>query len=248
MGIMRAMLRFAVAACCVVFCLPGAQKPATPGYDRSQDWLLLYAWEAPAGGWNFSLFWGPPCGDCNAVEDITQGKRIIRGLDQLKFQISKLLPGLTITFAGKAAHGKGVERLKYPPATIMDEITRYAKTRGLKVSNPWQEYYEVPEWWELYAWQSSDGDWNFSLFPAWVNRAPLLEMITDKNQTIRGVEALESRLSHCRPKSKIILAGGAGVVGAHGAERLKFPPDNILNELKRYAQAHNLQIDDPRRR
>jgi len=133
------MLRFAAAACSIVLCLRGAQDPTPPGSDRSKDWLLLYAWQAPAGAWNFSLFVGPPCADCNSVEDVTDSKRVISGVDQLKLQIASLSAGSKITIAGRVAHGKGVERLEYPPASTLSEITRYAKARGIAVENPWQE-------------------------------------------------------------------------------------------------------------
>ena len=241
------MLRLAMAACSIFLCLCGAQNTTPPGSDRSKDWLLLYAWQAPAGAWNFSLFLGPPCGDCNSVEDITETKRIIRGVDQLKLRMSILPAGSRITIAGKAAHGKGVERLGYPPASTLDEITRYGEARGIAVEVPWRDYDEVPEWWVLYSWKSSDGDWDFSLLPAYISRLFSIEEITDKRKTLRGVKELELRLSDCRPKTRVLLAGPDGVMPGRAAERLGFPPDSILNELIRYAKTHNVQIDDPRR-
>ncbi|MGA2436157.1 MAG: hypothetical protein ABSG25_12815, partial [Bryobacteraceae bacterium] len=247
LGNMVLMLRFAVAVCSIVLCLRGAQNPTPPGSDRSKDWLLLYAWQAPACAWNFSLFLGPPCADCNSVEDITDSKRIIRGVDQLKLQMSRLPAGSRVTIAGKAAHGKGVERLEYPPASTLDEITRYAEARGIVVENPWQEYYEVPEWLVLYSWQSSDGDWNFSLLPGFISRLFTMQEITDQKKTLRGVKQLELRLSDCRPRTRVILAGPERVAVGQAAERLGYPPDKILSEIIRYTTTRNIQIDDPRR-
>jgi len=241
------MLRFAVAACSIVLCLGGAQDPIPPGSDRSKDWLLLYAWQAPAGAWNFSLFLGPPCADCNSVEDITDSKRIIRGVDQLKLRVSSLPMGSRITLAGRVAHGRGVERLDYPPASTLGEITRYAAARGIAVENPWQEYDGVPEWWMLYSWQSSDGAWNFSLLPAYISRAFSMEEITDKEKTLHGVKQLELRLSDCRPNTRIMLAGPHDVAVGQAAKRLEFPPNSILNELIRYAKTRSIRIEDPRR-
>jgi len=75
----------------------------------------------------------------------------------------------------------------------------------------------------------------------------LKHKITDKKKTFRGVKQLELRLSDCRPKTRVLLAGPDRVTPGKAAERLVFPPDNILNELIRYAKTRNIQIDDPRR-
>lgn len=105
----------------------------------------------------------------------------------------------------------------------------------------------MPEWWLLYSWRSSDGDWNFSLLPGFISRLFSTEEITDKKKTFRGVKQLELRLSDCRPKTRIFIAGPDRVAPGKSVERLAFPPDNILNELIRYAKTRNVQIEDPRR-
>lgn len=90
--------------------------------------------------------------------------------------------------------------------------------------------------------------WRLEFFaaPGYVSRLFSIEEITDERESLHGVKQLEHRLSDCRPKTRILLAGPDRVAPGKAAGAWVSPGQH-LNELIRYPKTRNIQIDDPRR-
>lgn len=100
---------------------------------------------------------------------------------------------------------------------------------------------------ELYSWQDSKGDWNFSIFHT-TNRNKTVKEIFNKKTTLRGLDRLKRRISDLPAGSTIVLVDRvteAGGVKVKGSEKLRYPPTDIIDDIRRHAEARHIQIVGP---
>lgn len=122
------VLTLGMIAC--FFVLPSAGwQNKDPGYE-------LYSWQKSAGEWNFSIL--PHTSRNKTVKEVFDTRRILKDLDELKAQISKLPEKTTVFWIdriplGSAPKAKGSEPLKFPPSATVDTVKRHAATRGITV-------------------------------------------------------------------------------------------------------------------
>jgi hypothetical protein len=97
---------------------------------------------------------------------------------------------------------------------------------------------------ELYSWEDANhSTWNFSILYN-TSREKSVKEVFDKKTTLRGVDSLKKKILSMPPGSKIIwmdelLSNGVKQKGSGG---LKYPPDNILEEVKQFAQEHGVEV------
>jgi TonB family protein len=100
---------------------------------------------------------------------------------------------------------------------------------------------------QLYSWQEIDGDhWNFSVLHDTDRQKTVGEVFTPKT-VFRGLDQLKQRISEMPEGSRIVwfdrlTIGGAGV---KGSERLKYPTEEVVAEVRRHAQARGIEILGP---
>lgn len=101
---------------------------------------------------------------------------------------------------------------------------------------------------ELYSWQDSNGAWNFSLLYT-TNRQKTVEEVFNEKTALHGVDKLKRRISKLPKSSRVVWFDRLtlGGVRVEGSESLKYPPKEIVDELKRYSDAHAIKLFGPRR-
>ena len=124
-----------LALTCIAIAVCSAQSP-NDSLRKPPLGYELYSWQGPDGGWNFRLL-PSPSGVNVPAEAVFNKKFLLRGVDGLDREILKLPVGATIYWLdhilGSGPQAKGSERLMYPPANIVDQVRRSAKTRHLEV-------------------------------------------------------------------------------------------------------------------
>jgi hypothetical protein len=103
---------------------------------------------------------------------------------------------------------------------------------------------KTPMNYELYSWQDSTGDWNFCVLYNTSSEKTIKEVFNKKTE-LRGVEQLKHRISELSAGSSISwvdrLPSGTGPK-AKGSEGLKYPPAEIIGDVERFAEAHNIKV------
>lgn len=99
---------------------------------------------------------------------------------------------------------------------------------------------------ELYSWRDSNGTWVFSILGTTSRQKTVEEIFSDK-QAIRGVGELKRKISRLQRPSRLVwfdklIFNGAPV---KGTERLGWPPKEIIEDVKRYAQARQIEVSGP---
>jgi len=101
---------------------------------------------------------------------------------------------------------------------------------------------------ELYSWPSSvSGEWNFSVLYN-TSRQKAASEIFHNATSFRGLNQLKQRISQMAPGSKITWFGvltGADGRKQKGTEKLAYPPDSVVQEVKKFAAARNIEIAGP---
>jgi len=101
---------------------------------------------------------------------------------------------------------------------------------------------------ELYSWPSSvDGGWNFSVLYN-TSRQKAGSEIFDKATSLKGLNQLKQRISKMAPGSKITWLGeltGADGRKQKGTEKLAYPPDSVVDEVKTFAAMRHIEIAGP---
>jgi hypothetical protein len=104
---------------------------------------------------------------------------------------------------------------------------------------------QAPELFELYSWPSHDPDvWHFALLSN-TSRIKTPEDIFKAAIEIKGVEALEKRLSQIGRGSTIYWFGGLmGLNGRplKGTERLAYPSSDIMDRIRRFASERAISM------
>jgi hypothetical protein len=104
-----------------------------------------------------------------------------------------------------------------------------------------------PRLYELYSWPQSNGVWNFCLLPSPSGVNIRAETIFDKKVRLTGVAQLEHRIAELPTGTKIIWMNGitSGESPTAESKKLALPPSQTLKQVKRYAGAHDVQMDVP---
>jgi hypothetical protein len=105
----------------------------------------------------------------------------------------------------------------------------------------------TPIYYELYSWQDSGSrEWSFSIMYN-TNRQKTVKEVFDKKKVREGLDQLKLTISGI-PKGSVIvwldrltLAGGK----LKGSERLRYPSDEIVSEIRRYAQTLDIKVTGP---
>ena len=103
---------------------------------------------------------------------------------------------------------------------------------------------KTPTVYELYSWQTSDGGWSFSMLPNTSSETPV-RVIFDKKRELRGIDQLKKRISE--------LPAGVSIVWldrtptgtkpkAKGSEGLKYPPRQIIDEIRSFGGDHKIDV------
>lgn len=101
-----------------------------------------------------------------------------------------------------------------------------------------------PMAYELYSWQAKNGGWNFSLLlsPSGVNIGA--SQVFNQKSILRGVSALNTRVSTLPAGATIYwldhLTGSTAA--AKSANRLSYPPEKIVGQVRHVAEARHVEI------
>jgi len=98
---------------------------------------------------------------------------------------------------------------------------------------------------ELYSWKSADG-WNFNILYN-TNRQKTVKEVFDPKKVVRGLDELKRRVSEMPAGSQIewfdrLTLGGVKV---KGSESLDYPPEEVISEVRSYAQGRGIEIKGP---
>lgn len=103
---------------------------------------------------------------------------------------------------------------------------------------------KTPMNYELYSWQDSTGGWSFSVLYNTSSEKTVKEVFNKKTE-LRGVDQLKHRISELPAGASISwvdrLPTGTKPK-AKGSEGLKYPPAEIMDDVKRFAEAHGITI------
>src|SRR5438270_9123630 len=94
---------------------------------------------------------------------------------------------------------------------------------------------------ELYSWQNDDQRWKFSLmYTTDGNKTP--EEIFSEKASLLGPEQLKKKISRLRRGSMIVWP--SQIIWHNsplkGTERLKYPPKELIDDVKRHASTRNI--------
>ena len=104
-----------------------------------------------------------------------------------------------------------------------------------------------PRLYELYSWRQSNGIWNFCLLPSPSGVNIPVETIFSKKFRITGIDQLERKISLLPTGMRIILMNGitADQTPTRESSKLAVPPSHTVEQVKRYAEQHHVQVRVP---
>ena len=99
---------------------------------------------------------------------------------------------------------------------------------------------------ELYNWQGAHGPWNFCLLHTTDRQKTPAEVLNDET-ALRGPKQLKRKMSKLPRSSTIVWFDRLtlGGVKLKGSESLKYPPDEIVGEIRRYADMWAIKLFGP---
>jgi hypothetical protein len=101
---------------------------------------------------------------------------------------------------------------------------------------------------ELYSWPSSaSGEWNFSVLYN-TSRQKAASEIFDNATSLKGLNELRQRISQMASGSKIMWFGELTAADGRkqkGTGKLAYPPDSLVQEVKKFAAERNIEIAGP---
>lgn len=105
---------------------------------------------------------------------------------------------------------------------------------------------EIHLTYELYSWQDAKGNWSFCLLYT-TNRQKTVQEVFNKKTALRGISKLKRRIDILPAHSDIVWFDRLTLSGKKikGSEGLKYPPKEILGEIKKYAAEHHVVISGP---
>jgi len=102
---------------------------------------------------------------------------------------------------------------------------------------------KAPLTYELYSWQSKRTNWNFCLLYTTNRQKTVKEILNDKS-VLYGVETLKKKLSTLPVNTTVVWFDRLtlGGVRIKGSESLKYPTDQIIDEIRHYGSARGIEI------
>ena len=101
---------------------------------------------------------------------------------------------------------------------------------------------ELANSYELYSWRGCKEGWNFSLLVP-TNRTKTAEEIFDENKKICGLNNLKHRISEIPSPARLVWMKNPNEgTAVKGTERAVFPPDGIMEEVKRFAATRHVEV------
>jgi hypothetical protein len=104
---------------------------------------------------------------------------------------------------------------------------------------------QTPQLYELYSWRSANPDvWYFALLSN-TSRIKAPDEIFEIGAELKGVEALERRLSAVGRGSTIYWFGGLDDLNGRplkGTERLAYPSSDIMDRIRRFASRRAISM------
>lgn len=131
--------------------------------------------------------------------------------------------------------------------TVMMVASICFLTLFVRATEPARSTSAVIPTYELYSWQEADGSWSFSLLYT-TNRQKTAEEVFSDKAALHGVAQLKQKLSKLPKSSRIVWFDRLTLRGAkiEGTERLKYPPKDIVDDVKRCAELHSIKFSGPR--
>jgi hypothetical protein len=102
-------------------------------------------------------------------------------------------------------------------------------------------------YYELYSWQvPGSSEWSFSLLYN-TNRNKTMKEVFNKKTALRGLNQLKVKVSDIPKGSHIVWLDELTFNGVKvkGSEGLKYPPEAVINEVRHYAQAREIEVVGP---
>jgi hypothetical protein len=103
----------------------------------------------------------------------------------------------------------------------------------------------VPMGYELYSWQAPSGHWNFSVLYNTSSEKTVKEVFNPKT-VLHGLTRLKQKLRKLPSGATVFwldrIPSGTGPK-AKGSESLSYPPPELIQEIRNYAEEHKVKID-----
>jgi hypothetical protein len=118
---------------------------------------------------------------------------------------------------------------------------------GVCASQQSSEGHHEAVYYELYSWQNTASSaWNFSVFYN-TNRNKTVKEVFDEKAVLSGVDQLKLKIADMPEGSHIVWFDQLTINGAkaRGSEKLRYPPQELVQEIRRYAQTRNIQVVGP---
>ena len=103
-----------------------------------------------------------------------------------------------------------------------------------------------PQLYELYSWRQSGGIWSFSVLPSPSGVNTPADAVFNEKFVLSGVDKLKRKISELPAGSKLlwmdrIVSGESSK--APGSAILMYPPKEVVEEVKRYAQKKRIEVE-----
>ena len=99
---------------------------------------------------------------------------------------------------------------------------------------------------ELYSWQQPRGAWSFSVVPSPSGVNVSAEQVFNKKSVLRGVTELKRRISDLPSGASILWPDRISLNTGEKAKesaKLSYPSAEIMQDIKRYAEAHKIKVE-----
>ena len=125
-------------------------------------------------------------------------------------------------------------------------VLAVAAISGNTVQNPSGFADARPRLYELYSWRQSDGIWRFSVVPSPSGVNTPADAVFDKKSVLIGIEKLKLKISELPASSRVLWMDRIASVEsskAPGNTTLAYPPEAVVEQVKRYAQKKHIDVD-----
>ena len=103
----------------------------------------------------------------------------------------------------------------------------------------------APKYYELYSWQEN-GAWEFCLAPSPSGVNLSAKQVFNQKIRLDGVDSLERQISTLPHGSTILWVGrltGLSSSDTKASHRLDYPSSEIMQQIKNYAEDHNIKVE-----
>jgi hypothetical protein len=102
---------------------------------------------------------------------------------------------------------------------------------------------QVVPTYELYSWKTPEGLWAFRLMYT-TDRQKTPEEVLGEKTALLGMEQLKKTMSKLPKGSRVVWFDRLTLNGVKikGSEPLTYPPRDVIDEVRRYADSHSIQL------